>query len=81
MSYCRFSDADVYIFESSTGGECCACPLHPEPFGSYVFDTRTELLTHIATHREAGHYVPESVDADLRGEIESVGDRFTVDES
>ena len=25
MSYCRFSDADAYIFQSTRGLECCGC--------------------------------------------------------
>lgn len=29
MSYCRFSDGDVYMYESVDGVECCACMLAP----------------------------------------------------
>ena len=44
MSYCRFSEADVYVFTTSTGIECCACSLQDrewvdEPgafFGGYL---------------------------------------------
>ena len=28
MAYCRFSDADIYLYPAVSGGvECCACPL------------------------------------------------------
>lgn len=33
MSYCRFSDADAYIFQSIRGLECCGC----------IHATRTKL--------------------------------------
>ena len=29
MSYCRFSEADVYVYTSSEGIECCFCSLVP----------------------------------------------------
>ena len=29
MSYCRFSEGDVYVFTSSIGLECCGCSLIP----------------------------------------------------
>ena len=29
MSYCRFSDGDVYMYASPQGIECCACRLAP----------------------------------------------------
>lgn len=29
MSYCRFSDADAYIFLSTDGLNCCGCSLAP----------------------------------------------------
>ena len=29
MSYCRFSDGDVYMFASAEGIECCACRVAP----------------------------------------------------
>jgi hypothetical protein len=70
VSYCRFGEADVYIFPHIAGGiECCACPLHTEGLGSYNFATQEEVLDHIAEHRQAGHYVPEFVDEELKKEI------------
>jgi hypothetical protein len=29
MSYCRFSEADVYVYTSARGIECCGCWLVP----------------------------------------------------
>lgn len=30
MSYCRFSEADIYLFDHCRGGiECCACNMGP----------------------------------------------------
>jgi hypothetical protein len=29
MSYCRFSEGDVYMYSSPDGIECCACRLAP----------------------------------------------------
>lgn len=74
MSYCRFGEADVYIFEHVGGfWQCCACALlaeeGAEEFASADFATREELLEHIDKHRKAGHYVPEDVDERLKEEI------------
>lgn len=70
MSYCRFGEADVYIFEHVGGFfQCCACSLTEGDWESADFGTREEMLEHIAKHREAGDYVPEHVDAQLRREI------------
>ena len=33
MSYCRFGEADVYVFASVGGGvECCGCPLQQREY-------------------------------------------------
>lgn len=70
MSYCRFSEADVYIFEHVDGYfQCCACPLESEVFASFDCNTKQEMLEHIKEHRKVGHYVPEHVDETLEAEI------------
>lgn len=84
MSYCRFVEADAYIYLGANGLECCGCWLAPreklatpytDMFGivheytrAYVppFDTARQMLEHIADHRGAGHYIPESVDEALK---------------
>ena len=69
MSYCRFLEADIYLFWSSSGGiECCACLLGRRKKGALVpnsqfFETFKEALEHVADHRDVGHHVPLDVDA------------------
>lgn len=69
MSYCRFLEADIYLFWSSSGGiECCACLLGRRKKGalfpnSQSFETFKQALEHVADHRDAGHHVPLDVDA------------------
>lgn len=72
MSYCRFLDADVYVFASTTGAfECCGCWL-----GDHSFRTpsRTAMIAHLGEHRAAGHHVPDYVFAEFEAEIAAVGD-------
>lgn len=53
MSYCRFVEADVYVFLSDRGLECCACSLQERewiddlssPFGGYLVD-KGEMVQH-----------------------------------
>lgn len=74
MSYCRFFEAEAYIYASVDGGiECCMCSLHPGDFGSYTFTTYQDVLDHVAKHRENGDYIPESVDKRLKQEMEENG--------
>jgi hypothetical protein len=82
MSYCRFSEADAYIFSNGDGYyECQWCRLKPLPprdlggghtlglgFDSHWVKTAAEMLAHVAEHRAAGHRIPESVDEELRSE-------------
>lgn len=80
MSYCRFSEADAYIYDDvSHGLYCCACSLMPtKTFYSEFFKqdiTVNEsfvagydydlMLAHVAQHRAAGDYIPEDVDERL----------------
>lgn len=75
MSYCRFSDADVYMFPSLYNNKpvviCCACFLTAD-FGesSVILDTKQEALKHLDLHRAAGHNVPEYAYDRLKEEIE-----------
>lgn len=70
MSYCRFSESDIYLFESTNGGfECCACSLTTEVLESAIIETRIEAIFHVWAHRAAGDYVPEKVDFKLFEEI------------
>lgn len=55
MSYCRFSDADIYVYPSMGGFECCGCPV-----GKF-FSTKSaaDMLRHMKAHRDAGLDVPD----------------------
>lgn len=78
MSYCRFGEADVYIYASVNGGiECCGCSLGE---GTAFFNSPTEegMLEHIAAHRAAGDHVPLDVDERLKKEISERGETCDV---
>lgn len=80
MSYCRFIEADAYIYDDSLHGlYCCACSLSKvEMVYSDFFKTEMpasegfiagydydKMLDHIEEHRKAGHYIPADVDERL----------------
>jgi hypothetical protein len=74
MSYCRFSDGDVYMYPTNRGIECCACRLtHKNAnYGLYenkLFDTGEEALAHLKEHINAGHKVPKYATDRLKEEI------------
>lgn len=73
MSYCRFGNADAYIFEHVGGyWQCCGCSLaRSGTIDEWNFPTRRAMLAHIAKHREAGDYIPSDVDERLQQEIDS----------
>jgi hypothetical protein len=66
MSYCRFGDADAYIYMTYTGFDCCGCALSKEEIPK--FTTARMMLDHITQHRAAGHYIPEDVDIRIMAE-------------
>lgn len=62
MAYSRFSSAEVYVFMSTSGHlECCSCWLGDQ----WSFDSTQEMVDHLAKHREAGHDVPDGLEAEL----------------
>ena len=80
MSYCRFIEADVYIYDDVYHGlYCCACSLSnvemqyndffkmemPVWDGFACGYDYDKMLAHVAEHRAAGHYIPEDVDERL----------------
>ena len=80
MSYCRFIEADAYIYDDVYYGlYCCACSLSnveikynsffqmeiPAYDGFACGYDYDKMLEHIAEHRAAGHYIPEDVDERL----------------
>lgn len=69
MSYCRFSNSDVYMFASVNGGiECCACALQKKDITSVNFNTEEEAINHLYEHKKAGHYVPKKAITRLKKE-------------
>lgn len=75
MSYCRFIEADVYVFED-TGGFfcCCGCSLSEINWGSFNCTHRSQMIDHLKKHQELGDYVPEHVFDRLKQEIYTDGD-------
>ena len=64
MSFSRFSEADVYVFEHVGGYiQCCGCILEEDSmgvdltFGTYDAKTPREILAHLDRHEELGHDV------------------------
>jgi len=58
MSYCRFSNADIYVYPSDRGYECCGCPLEKNHINDLVTKDAAEMIRHMDAHRKAGHDVP-----------------------
>jgi len=80
MSYCRFIEADAYIYDDVYYGlYCCACSLMPlrTEYSTFFKEDITmhesfaaeydydKMLAHVAEHRAAGDYIPEDVDERL----------------
>lgn len=80
MSYCRFIEADAYIYDDVDYGlYCCVCSLMPmrtfyNDFlgmdvslneGFVAGDDYDKMLAHIADHRAAGEFIPKDVDEQL----------------
>lgn len=65
MSYCRFGEADVYVFFSAQGHlECCGCSLSSD----WSYHSTADMLAHLQAHRDAGDQVPRWVDEALRAD-------------
>ena len=59
MSYCRFLEADVYVF-MHVGGylQCCGCIISETEWGSFdAYDTDT-MIAHLKKHLSLKHHVP-----------------------
>jgi hypothetical protein len=81
MSYCRFGEADAYIYDDVRFGIiCCVCSLMPTGDTNGFVDgeeyialndnfvagyDHEKMLTHIAEHRASRDYIPEDVDQRL----------------
>jgi hypothetical protein len=63
VSYCRLSDADIYLYEDNEGVVCFGKNGH-QAYGM----TKKEAIEHVHEHRKNGDYVPEYVDTILQAE-------------
>ena len=66
MSYCRFLEADVYVF-MHVGNflTCSACFMSEDAWGSFDADSTQKMVDHLNEHVAQGHYVPQHVFDDL----------------
>ena len=81
MSYCRFGDADVYLYptrwaDGRDGVTCCACPANE---GSFFSPDVQAVLDHIAEHRQNGDFVPDYVDVDIKADFMAGAYGLTID--
>ena len=87
MSYCRFSDGDVYLYPDVQGGwTCCACRLNPADTSDvYAFSPDTRMFTagevraHLQAHVDAGDDVPDYAIARINAEIAEHGEGWEED--
>ena len=71
MSYCRWSDGDLYVV-SSDPLACMCCPflgLDEDGNRQDFTGTKVEMLAHLKQHREAGHVFPRWATDRLEAEI------------
>lgn len=66
MSYCRFGEADAYIYMTYTGFDCCGCSLSKEEYVKLT--TPRAMLEHIEQHRAHGAHIPDDVDLEIMSE-------------
>ena len=72
MSYCRWSEGDLYVV-SSDPLACLCCPFLDLDENGDKQDfkgTKVEMLAHLKEHREAGHAFPNWAMDRLEAEIE-----------
>ena len=75
MSYCRFSDGDVFMYPSLKTGKivCCACRLNrKDNWGQHpdtVLSGKKEAIAHLKEHIYAGHKVPKYATDRLKEEM------------
>lgn len=89
MSYCRFIEADAYIFDHVNFGlYCMACSLMPlkTEYSTFFEEDLTihesfsagydydKMLAHVVEHRAKGDYIPDYVDERLIFERDCVHD-------
>jgi len=85
MSYCRFSNSDAYVFHHYGGYiTCMGCRIIPlrktlrhvntDP----KFYKRSDVVSHLKRHVEAGHVISDCAFSRLKDEIENIGDFISL---
>lgn len=73
MSYARFSEGDLYLFENISGGWTCQFCLLEKDNRNHEMCSLEEVEQHLLNHIEVGHSVPdralERVRRELEGEV------------
>lgn len=73
MSYCRFTEGDVYLYADVAGGiTCCMCSIGEDAVGPGMnvnVPNAHEAIVHLDVHRAAGESVPDSAYAELNDDI------------
>jgi hypothetical protein len=78
MSYCRFGEADIYVFLDIGGYlNCCGCMLDSESSSAQAYTT-DDMIAHLREHQAEGHDVPEDVIEALEADREE-NDRWIAD--
>lgn len=73
MSYCHWTNADIYIFHDTSGFLCCLkCSINGSK--DFTTDKRSELITHCNKHKSRGDRVPDLVFERLSQECFELGD-------
>lgn len=75
MSYCRFGEADVYVYLHVDGHLCCCwCRLSDD----WEHPSTDAMIAHLREHIAAGHYVPDDVIPELEADRQE-NDTFIAD--
>lgn len=77
MSYCRWGEGDLYVWEGKDDGKpiwvCQHCPMRKADSSGCRpdshFESRQDMLKHLEDHRAFGHKFPERALERLRAEI------------
>ena len=73
MSYCRFSDADIYLYRTVDGEFVCQlCRLVTHDIEMHTIE---EAIEHVKKHLASGDYVPDYVLERLNSELEQLTKR------
>lgn len=75
MSYCRFSECDVYVYDDSAGG-ITIMTIRDE---IYTAKTRTEAVDKLIELKQSGLDVPEEVIAEIQEDRKTAGETAGIE--